>query len=104
MRNTRSAIVFLAILTLGLSLAVLPEDVAETGFDESEAQPYESTSLFSSYVWQESRRAPLSVPESGFLFHSGSVTRRNEIRAGQREQSVLPISDPLAILNCSLRC
>ncbi|MBZ5571542.1 MAG: hypothetical protein LAO09_06670 [Acidobacteriia bacterium] len=104
MRNTRSAIVFLVILTMGLSLAVLPEDAAETAFDESEALPYESTPLFSSYVWQESRRATQSVLESGFLFQSGSLTRANEIRVGQRKQSLHPISDSLTILDHSLRC
>ena len=38
------------LLTLGLSLAVLPEDLPETAFDESESQPYESAPLFSFVV------------------------------------------------------
>ena len=104
MKRLRSVVVFLAILTMGLSLATLPEDAVDTAFDESEAQPYESTSLFSSYVQQESARAPQSGLESVFLFHSGALTRCNEIRAGQRGQLVHAISDSLTILDHSLRC
>jgi hypothetical protein len=104
MRRPRSAIVFLMILTIGLSLAVLPEDVAETAFDESEALPYESTASFSSYVWQRSARTSQSVLESGFLFHLGSLTRGTELRLGQSERSGHPISDSVIILDHSLRC
>ena len=39
----RFAIVFLMILTLGLSLGSPAEDLPETGYDESETMPYEST-------------------------------------------------------------
>lgn len=47
MKAPLSTIVFLVVLTLGLSLAVLPEDVAETAFDESETMPFEGAPLFS---------------------------------------------------------
>ena len=104
MKRLRSVVVFLTILTMGLSLAVLPEDAVDTAFDESEAQPYESTPLFSSYVQQESRRAPQSGLESGFLFHSGSLTGRNGLQLGQRQQSVRSICYSLIILEHSLRC
>jgi hypothetical protein len=43
----RLAIVFLMILTLGLSPGFPAEDVSETGYDESEAPPYEGVPLFS---------------------------------------------------------
>jgi hypothetical protein len=54
--NTRPAIVFLVILTLGLSFAVVPGNVPETAFDESEALPYESSPLFSIVVPQVAAR------------------------------------------------
>ncbi len=104
MNRPRSPIVFLVILTISLSVAVLPEDVAETAFDESEALPYEGTPLFSSYLQQESARAPKGVLESGFLFHSGSLTRCNEVRLGQMEQWARAICYSLIILDHSLRC
>lgn len=40
----RFAIVFLMILTLGLSLGSPAEDIPETAYDESETLPYESIS------------------------------------------------------------
>ena len=41
------AIVFLIILTLGLSLGLAAEDVPETAYDESVALPYKGVPLFS---------------------------------------------------------
>lgn len=50
MRNARCAIVFLVILTLGLSLEVVAENLPETAFDESEMQLYVSTLMLFSIV------------------------------------------------------
>jgi len=66
MRNAHSAIVFLMILIIGLSLAVLPEDVAETAFDESEGLPSEGTPLFSGAVALGADRAAQALSD---LFH-----------------------------------
>ena len=43
MRKPRSALLFFVLLVLGLSLAVPVEDLPETAYDESEAQPYEGS-------------------------------------------------------------
>jgi len=59
----RWAVVFLMILTLGLSLGLPVEDVLDAVYDESEALPYEGTYLFSIVLSPLSARttqAPLS--------------------------------------------
>jgi hypothetical protein len=43
----RFAVVFLMILTIGLSLGLPAEDVLDAVYDESEALPYEVVPLFS---------------------------------------------------------
>ena len=43
----RLAVVFLMILTVGLSLGLAAEDVLDAVYDELEAVPYEVTPLFS---------------------------------------------------------
>jgi len=103
MRSARSAIVFLAILTMGLSLSVLPEDVAETAFDESETQPYESNPLLSILVRPMAARttkAPLSSLHPRFgapsLFAPGRVSDTDAKRATNKRVS-------LALL-CTLLC
>jgi len=45
--KTPFAILFLMVLALSLPLALPPEDVAETAYDESETLPYEVTPLAS---------------------------------------------------------
>jgi hypothetical protein len=80
-RNLRSALVLLLIIVLGLSLAVVPENLPETAFRESEMQPYVSTLLFSIVVLQVSAWA-----------------------AEDERVPAHPDSDSLAILDCSLRC
>ena len=47
MRTLRAALVLAVVFGLGLSFALIPEDLAETVFDESETLPYEATPLFS---------------------------------------------------------
>jgi hypothetical protein len=81
MRNTRSAIVFLVIVTLALSLAVVPENLPETAFDESEMQLYVSPLL----SW-------IVVPQVAAWAADGERLPAH------------PGSDFLAILDCSLRC
>ena len=59
----RCAVVFLMILTMGVSLGLPAEDVMETVYDESEALPCEGTPLFSivvSPVADRTTHAPLS--------------------------------------------
>jgi len=86
----------LLTIVLGLCLAVLPEDVPETAFDESETQPYESTPLFSTVV------RPVAAWAA-----EDALTCVSPLRfAPLTERCVLvhPDSDSLSILDCSLRC
>jgi hypothetical protein len=50
MMKPRSALVFLLLLGIGVSLAVCAEDLPETAYDESEGLPYEGTPPFSIMV------------------------------------------------------
>jgi len=58
MRKSRPPLVVFVLLFLGLSLAVSAEDPMETAYDESEAQPRESTPLISNVTPQ----APSATP------------------------------------------
>jgi hypothetical protein len=50
MKRASSILVLFVLLGFGVCLAVPAEDVPETGYDESETLPYESTPLFSIVV------------------------------------------------------
>ena len=104
MRNARSAIVFLVILTMGLSLSVLPEDVAETAFDESETQPYETTPLFSIVVRPVVARTAANGLTCVSPLRFASVTGRGECRLPHEGLLAHRDSDSLTIVDCSLRC
>jgi hypothetical protein len=68
MRRTSSTLVLLVLLGFGLALSFPAEDVPETLYDESEAQPYEDTPLFSSAVMLLAARTAPVAPTS---FHAG---------------------------------
>src|SRR5690242_3418629 len=104
MRNARSAIVFLVILTMGLSLSVLPEDVAETAFDESETQPYENNPLFSIVVWLVAARTAADRLTRVFPLRFAPMSGRYGRRRRHERLLAHPDSDSLTILDCSLRC
>jgi len=103
MKAPSSAIVFLVILAISSSLAVLPEDLAETAFDESETMPFESAPGFSLVTPRAliaevlAKRGVVGVGE-GTLFHvpairiSGRGT--NPSRDARRTSALL----------CNLRC
>jgi hypothetical protein len=103
MKESFFTLLLLAGLVFGLSFAIPVEDDPKTPYDESEQLPYESTPLFSIGV-QESARAPEAFLKSSCYFQLGSLTRCDDIYAGQKEPSVQPISDSLTILGHSLRC
>ena len=52
MRKPCFALLLFVLLVFGLYLTVPAEDLPETGYDESEAFPYESTPLFSNVISQ----------------------------------------------------
>ncbi len=100
----RCAVVFLMILTLGVSLGLPMEDVLDAVCDESETLPLESTPLFSRVVVQMPTRTPQPTLKSGS--RSIWVPRADAAnsRAAQMEQPSRPITDSLTILDHSLRC
>jgi hypothetical protein len=100
----RCAVVFLMILTLGVSLSLPAEDVLDAIYDESEALPYEGASSFSIVLPKVAAQTPQPTRKSDFPFHPGSLTRRRERPAERRAWSAHPISDSLTILDHSLRC
>ena len=60
----RFAIVFLMFLVLDLSVGLPAEDVLETTYDESEAVPYEGSTLFSIEDPPTAARTTQEVPSS----------------------------------------
>lgn len=64
MRRRSSILILFALLGFGVSLAVPPEDLPETAYDESEALPYEGTPLFSIAVSQVAVWTTLAVSSS----------------------------------------
>ena len=62
--KARFAIVFLMILSLGIPLGLAAEDIPETAYDESEAQPYLGASLSLTVVPRVAARIPQKVLSS----------------------------------------
>ncbi len=96
------AIIFLMILTLGISLALPAEDIPETVYDESEAPPYEDSPLFSIPVPLVEFRSV----QSGLTcvsFYVGSLPRSAECRLSNGTGLCLH-PDSSTIFDCSLRC
>jgi len=58
MRKLRPPLVLFVLLFLGMSLAVPADDLMETAYDESEAQPCESTPLISNVTLQAASATP----------------------------------------------
>ena len=61
----RWAIVFLMMLTLGVSLGLPAEDVLEAAYDESEALPYEGTPVVSDAPSQAAAPATAASRSAG---------------------------------------
>ena len=98
MRTSRFAVVLL-LLCFGLSLAVPADDVPETGYNESEALPYEGTPVFSIAVPLAAARATQVVPNS--LHHIlGAPSRLPSARVGDAHRS----ADVSLALLCTLLC
>jgi hypothetical protein len=58
MRKPRPPLVLFVLLFLGLSQAVPADDLMETAYDESEAQPCESTPVISNVTAQAASATP----------------------------------------------
>jgi hypothetical protein len=99
----RLAVVFLAMLTLGVSLVLPAEDVLEAIYDESEALPFEGVPLCSIVVPSAAARTSQSVlssidikPSAPSLFASARVHDTDANRPANTRIS-------LALL-CTLLC
>jgi hypothetical protein len=103
MRKLRCILVVLAALAVSLSFAVPVEDDPETPYDESESLPYEGTPLFSIAVPETVVAAP-AVWAGVSSLGLDTAARRCESYRQHPAWAVHPISDPLTISNCSLRC
>jgi len=103
-RKLRSGFVLLLAIILGLSLAAVPEDVPETAFDESETPPYESTPLFSIVVPQVAAQAPEDGLTCVSAPHFSPWTELCGCHLQYERAAAHPESDPLTVLDCSLRC
>ena len=102
MRKSRSALVVLVALVLGLSFTTAAEDIPETPYDESDALPYEITPLFS-ILHQELIGARHLTPKSMFAapFHPRFMRQRAISRT---EPTPHPGCSSIVKLNHSLRC
>lgn len=101
-RKLRSAFVLLVAIVLGLSFAVLQEDVPETAFDESEGLPYESTPLFSILVPQAASEAQAVLSVTRFV--PGTPSAIAFTRTIARDASRSPDGCGALALFCTLRC
>ncbi len=102
-RNLRSTFVLLLAIVLGLSFALVPEDLPETTFDESDTQPYEDTPLFSIVVRQVAARPAEDGLTCVSPLRFAPLTGRCQCRHPYERVPAHPASDSLTILDCSLR-
>ena len=103
MRRASYILVLFVLLAFGLPLAVPAEDVPETGYDESEAAPYEVTPLFSIVVSKLSARTTQTVLNS---LHQklGVPSSFSSARVHENEaQGAIDTRISLALL-CTLLC
>jgi hypothetical protein len=103
MRRASSILVVFVLLAFGLSLAVPAEDVPETGYDESEALPYESTPLSSIVVPLAAAPTTQAVPN--FLHHKlGVPCRFSSARVSDTEAKGATDTRISLALRCTLLC
>jgi len=103
MRKPCYTLVCCVLLSFGLCVVIRAEDVPETAYDESEALPYASTTVFSFPLPNTFAPAPSERPIVA-VSSPGSFKRFRSHRPDHRSGSVHPISDSLIILDQSLRC
>jgi len=99
MRKPRSILVLLLLLAFGVSLAVPPDDMPETTYDESETLPYEGTPQFSMVALQAPARMGRTEPRCGSNWLTEPRNRRLESNARSHW-----IPDSLTVLNHSFLC
>jgi hypothetical protein len=103
MGKPRLPLILFVLLFLGLSLAVPAEDLTETAYDESEAQPCESTPLISNVTPQATAANPtVPIAQSRQLASPTQVTatRINVTDAHRPAEAQVA----LVALLCTLLC
>jgi hypothetical protein len=97
------AIVFLMVLTLGVSLGLPAEDILDAVYDESEAVPYEVVPLLSIVVSPLSARTTQAVPNS---LHEklGVASRFSSARVRDTEAKGATDTRISLALLCTLLC
>jgi hypothetical protein len=104
MKVSLLALLLLAALVFGLSLAIPAEDNAETPYDESEELPYDCAPPFSIGVVLESARAPQALSQPGSLGQLGSFNETDKKRTEQLDQAGHATFDSFIFLISPLRC
>lgn len=96
--------IFLAILTLGMSLGLPAEDVLDSVYDESESVPFEVNSQ--SRTVEEQRRAdePQAVTMRVSAPSCRCVDAGRECQHQQSNSPLHPAHNSLIIVKHSLRC
>lgn len=102
MRKPRPPLVFFVLLFLCLSLALPAEDLMETAYDESEAQPCESTPLVSNVTPKAASATPTVRIDQGRQLTSPTqlnATRINVTDAHRPAEAQVALA-----LLCTLLC
>ena len=103
MSRSRSVLVLLIALVLGVFFAIPAEDLPETAYDESESLPYEGTPVICI-------AGPAIVAERPDVRQCAPQPRFRSVRTADTQLlqpgpgSAHPICDSIPILDRSLRC
>ena len=101
MKKSRSALLFFVLLVLGVSWAIPAEDVLDTAYDESEALPYEGTSLITDVISQAPATIQAVRHTLRFQAHPSLVPAMRVNGTEAQRSADAPVA--LALL-CTLRC
>ena len=102
--KSRCALIFLTILTLGVSLGLPAEDVLDSVYDESESVPFETNPQFRTADEQLRAGEPQAVTKRVSAPGCRCVDARRVRQSQQTNSPVHPANDSLIILKHSLRC
>ena len=103
MRRPRPPLVLFVLLFLGLSLAIPAEDLMETAYDESEAQPCESTPLISNVIAQAASATPrVRIAQGRKLANPTQVIATHINLTGAHRPAEAQVA--LVALLCTLLC
>lgn len=104
--KSRFALIFLTILTLGVSLGLPAEDVLDAVYDESETLPFETASQFPDAEEQLRAGEPQPVTKRDSVSRSRCFAACRERQSLQTNSPVHPAKDSLILLShpLPLRC